>query len=86
MMPAMVLLMLIILMFLTPTNGAKNHCFFMMVGVGGAAGVAYDGRDFKVINFGFPLETITDENIRKRNDYFVSVNFLLGRKVKPVRN
>lgn len=34
-------------------------------GTGDGAAVVYDGADFKVVNFGFPLETVTDENVRQ---------------------
>ena len=70
---------------LTPVGGAKTIVFYDG-GKGGSAGIAYNGRDFKVINFGFPLETVVDENVR--NELIIrSVKFLLGKgAVQPVRD
>ncbi|MFK7950760.1 MAG: N-acetylmuramoyl-L-alanine amidase [Saprospiraceae bacterium] len=70
---------------LKPVNGARTIVTYDG-GDGGAAGIAYDGSDFKVINFGFPLESVTDENVR--NELIIrSVKFLLGDKTtKPVKD
>ena len=70
---------------LTPTNGAKAILNYKG-GTTGAAGIAYDGKDFKVVNYGFPLETITDEQIR--NELINrSIRFLIGAgTVKDIRD
>jgi N-acetylmuramoyl-L-alanine amidase len=70
---------------LNPTGGAKAILSYSG-GKKGTAAICYDGRDFKVINYGFPLETVTDETVR--NELIVrSVKFILGEKaVSPVRN
>ncbi len=68
-----------------PVNGAKAILTYSG-GAGGTAAIAYDGSDFKIVNYGFPLETITDEAIR--NEMIVrSVKFLLGEgTITPIRN
>lgn len=70
---------------LKPVGGAKVILTYSG-GDGGTAAIAYAGRDFKIINYGFPVETVTDEAVR--NELIVrSVKFLLGDgKVSPVRN
>lgn len=50
---------------LSPVSGA----FIALKYDGGSsdgAAIAYAGRDFRVINFGFPLETVTDEKVRNQ--------------------
>lgn len=49
---------------LLPVGGAKALLKYEG-GIGGSAAIIYYGKDFKVINFGFPLATIADEDIRK---------------------
>ncbi|MFT5834254.1 MAG: N-acetylmuramoyl-L-alanine amidase [Cognaticolwellia sp.] len=70
---------------LRPVGGAKAILTYSG-GKGGIAGIAYNGRDFKVVNYGFPLETVTDESVR--NELIVrSVKFILGQgTVSPVRD
>jgi hypothetical protein len=70
---------------LNPTGGAKAILSYSG-GKKGTAAICYDGRDFKVINYGFPLETVTDETVR--NELIVrSVKFILGEgTVSPIRN
>ncbi len=50
---------------LVPYGGAKTIMKYNG-GKGGSAAIAYLGRDFKVVNFGFPLESIPDETIRNQ--------------------
>jgi N-acetylmuramoyl-L-alanine amidase len=50
---------------LVPYGGAKVILKYNG-GKGGAAATAYLGRDFKVVNFGFPLEGIPNENVRNQ--------------------
>ena len=70
---------------LKPVGGAKSILSYSG-GKGGTAAIAYDGRDFKVVNYGFPLETVTDESVR--NELIVrSVKFILGEgTVSPIRD
>jgi N-acetylmuramoyl-L-alanine amidase len=70
---------------LKPVGGAKSILLYSG-GKKGTAAIAYDGRDFKVVNYGFPLETVTDESIR--NELIVrSVKFILGEgTVSSTRN
>lgn len=70
---------------LKPVGGAKEIIAYSG-GKGGSAAIAYDGRDFKIVNYGFPLETVTDESVR--NELIVrSVKFILGQgTVSPIRN
>lgn len=48
---------------LTPTNGSTVALNYMGGSADGAA-VAYNGTDFGVVNFGFPLEAVTDASVR----------------------
>lgn len=60
---------------LVPYGGGKTILKYSG-GRGGSAAVAYSGRDFKVINFGFPLESIPNEVLR--NEIFSrSARFLV---------
>ena len=52
---------------LVPYGGSKTIIQYDG-GRGGAAAIAYNGRDFKVINFGFPIESIPNE--LTRNEVF----------------
>lgn len=51
-------------------------------GLGGSAAVAYLGRDFNVINFGFPLEAIPDEHIR--NEVIAQAAFMVAKPKYPI--
>ncbi len=46
-------------------NGGSAVALNYSGGTGDGAVVVYDGADFKVVNFGFPLETVTDEAVRQ---------------------
>lgn len=50
---------------LMPAPGAKSLLKYDG-GTGGSAAIIYYGKDFKVINFGFPLATIADEDTRNQ--------------------
>lgn len=71
--------------FIKPVGGAKSIVYYDGPGYKTAA-IAYNGQDFKVINFGFPLETVTNEDVR--NEIIIrSVKFLLGEgTVHPSRD
>lgn len=49
---------------LVPTGGEAFTAF--AYGGGTSAGIAYAGRDYRVIAMGFPFESITDEDIRRQ--------------------
>jgi hypothetical protein len=57
---------------LIPYGGAKSILKYQG-GIGGTAAIAYLGEDFKVVNFGFPLESIPIASIR---------NELIGKAAK----
>ena len=61
---------------LIPYGGAKTIMRYQG-GQGGTAGIAYIGNDFKVVNFGFPLEAIPNEYIR---------NQVIGKAAKMLVN
>ncbi len=65
---------------LIPYGGAKSILKYQG-GIGGTAGVAYMGKDFKVVNFGFPLESIPIESTR--NELIGSAARML---IKPKKN
>ncbi|MEM9992020.1 MAG: fibronectin type III domain-containing protein, partial [Bacteroidota bacterium] len=50
---------------LTPFGGAMAVLNYSG-GTGDGAAIAYKGTDFGVVNFGFPLETVTDEATRQQ--------------------
>ena len=45
-------------------NGGSTVALTYSGGTGDGAAIVYDGADFKVVNVGFPLETVTDANVR----------------------
>ena len=45
---------------------------------GYSAAIAYPGPDYRVMAFGFPLECIKDDTVR-RNIYSIAIDFLLGK-------
>ncbi len=56
-------------------NGGSSVIFNYSGGSSDGAAIAYKGSDFGVINFGFPLESIYDENL-KQNIFCTALNFL----------
>jgi hypothetical protein len=65
---------------LVPYGGGKT-IFQYEGGRGGSAAIAYSGADFKVINFGFPIESIPNE--LTRNEVFSrAARFLVKPSVK----
>ena len=61
---------------LKPYGGSRPILYYSG-GKGGVAAVAYQGNDYRLLNFGFPVEAVYDENVRR--DMFVrSAAFLLG--------
>ncbi len=67
---------------IVPYQGAKTILRYNG-GLGGSAGVAYLGNDFKVVNFGFPLESIPDERTRN-NIIGRSANMLILPSSKSI--
>lgn len=62
---------------LAPVGGAKVVINYEGGSNDGAA-IAYDGQDFKVVNFGFPIETVVNETVR--NELIArSARFLVGK-------
>ncbi len=59
---------------LNPTGDA--FCTMLYSKANQSAAVAYPGQDYKTISYGFPLECITDESVR-RNLFDASLRFLI---------
>ncbi len=61
---------------ISPLEGAFPTMAYRPVGL--SAAVAYQGNDYHSIAFGFPLECITDPQVR-RSIFYASTQFLLQR-------
>ena len=59
---------------LSPTQGA--FCSMVYAPSGQSAAVAYDGQDYRAVTLGFPFESITDDEIRRRILMNI-INFLI---------
>jgi len=65
------------------TNGGSELVLNYSGGTGGGAGVGYKGN-FRVLYFGFPIEAITDDNVRN-NLFCQSASYLESGSTLPVR-
>lgn len=65
------------------TNGGSELVLNYSGGIGGGAGIGYKGN-FRVLYFGFPIEAITDTQVRN-NLFCQSANYLQSGSILPVR-